>query len=189
MPHGRKAASKTPMDAYADGCRATSISTGHPTRTSRRSSSPPTSRPVNASGSRRHFKPCLLSLVRMSKSASLNLVALRAGIQATRTQTFSNIAEWLSDEFSVCVLLAYDENVTAQAYRLDFPIYRSFGNPGLLKWIRLVALDEVHHFSNLVALIRRSHRHRLNEVAPMLDRLVERDLSGEDYSATFVLDH
>jgi len=53
----------------------------------------------------------------------------------------------------------------------------------------LVALDEVHHFSNLVALIRRSHRHRLNEVAPMLDRLVERDLSGEDYSATFVLDH
>jgi IS30 family transposase len=29
--HGKKAASKTPMDAYADGCHATSISTGHPT--------------------------------------------------------------------------------------------------------------------------------------------------------------
>jgi hypothetical protein len=25
MPHGKKAASKTPMDAYASGCRTTSI--------------------------------------------------------------------------------------------------------------------------------------------------------------------
>jgi hypothetical protein len=44
-PHGKKAASKTPMDAYVDGCRAISISIAHPTRTSRRSSSPPTSPP------------------------------------------------------------------------------------------------------------------------------------------------
>src|SRR5271165_1862541 len=82
MPHGKKAASKTPMDAYVDGCRATSISTGHPTRKSRRSSSRPTSRPANASGSRRHSKPCLPSLERTFKSASLNRVALRSGIQA-----------------------------------------------------------------------------------------------------------
>ena len=78
----QKAASKTPMDAYGDGCRAISISTGHPTRTSRRSSSRPTSRLVNASGSRRHSKPYLPSLERTFKSASLNRVALRSGIQA-----------------------------------------------------------------------------------------------------------
>ena len=30
MPHGKKAASKTPMDAYVDGCHATWISIGHP---------------------------------------------------------------------------------------------------------------------------------------------------------------
>src|SRR5215472_578460 len=84
MPHGKKAASKTPMDAYADGCRATSISTGHPTRRSRRSSSPPTSRPVNASASRRLSKLCLPSLERMCKSGSLNPVALRSGIQGVR---------------------------------------------------------------------------------------------------------
>ena len=53
----QKAASKTPMDAYVDGCRATSISTGHPTKTSKRSSSRPTLPPGNASGSRRHSKP------------------------------------------------------------------------------------------------------------------------------------
>ena len=69
------------MDAYADGWPATSISTGHPPGKSRRSSSPQTSRPANASGSRRHSKPCLPSLERTCKSASLNLVALRSGIQ------------------------------------------------------------------------------------------------------------
>ena len=53
----QKGGIKTPMDAYVDGCRATWISTGHPTKTSRRSSSRPTSPPVNASGSRRHSKP------------------------------------------------------------------------------------------------------------------------------------
>src|SRR4029077_589220 len=82
MPHGKKAASKTPMDAYVDGCPATSISIGHPTRTSRRSSSRQTSRPANASGSKRHSKPCLPSLERTFKSASFKHVALRSGIQA-----------------------------------------------------------------------------------------------------------
>src|SRR5271165_2788142 len=90
MPHGKKAASKTPMDAYADGCRATSISTGHPTRKSRRSSSRPTSRPANASASRRHSKPCLPSLERMFKSASLKRVALRSGIQGGLVQTMDD---------------------------------------------------------------------------------------------------
>ena len=74
------------LKAYADGCRATSISTGHPTRKSRRSSSPPTSRPVNASASRRLSKLCLPSSERMCKSASLNPVALRSGIQEARLQ-------------------------------------------------------------------------------------------------------
>src|SRR5277367_5677224 len=90
MPHGKKAASKTPMDAYADGCRATSISTAYPTGKSRRSSSPPTSPPVNASGSRRHSKPCLPSLERMCKSTSLNLVALRSGIQGGHVRVAYN---------------------------------------------------------------------------------------------------
>jgi hypothetical protein len=52
MPHGKKAASKTPMDAYVDGCRVTWISTECPKRKSRRSSSPQTSRRANASASR-----------------------------------------------------------------------------------------------------------------------------------------
>src|SRR5580692_6218353 len=86
MPHGKKAASKTPMDAYVDGCHATWISIGHPTRISRRSSSRRTSPLVNASGSRRHSKPWLPSLERTFKSASLKHVALRSGIQALRVR-------------------------------------------------------------------------------------------------------
>jgi hypothetical protein len=77
MPHGKKAASKTPIDAYVDGCHATWISIGHPTRISRRSSSRRTSRLVNASGSRRlpsldcrawkgHSNPLLLSTLRFA---------------------------------------------------------------------------------------------------------------------------
>jgi hypothetical protein len=42
------------------------------------------SHPANASGSRRLSKPCLPSLERMCKSASLNPVALRSGIQGER---------------------------------------------------------------------------------------------------------
>jgi hypothetical protein len=53
MPHGKKAALKTPIDAYVDRCRATWISTGHPTRKFRRSSPRRTSSPLNARGSRR----------------------------------------------------------------------------------------------------------------------------------------
>jgi hypothetical protein len=51
-----------------------------------------TSRPVNASGSRRHSKPYLPSLKRTFKSASLNRVALRSGIQGVFVRTHSTSA-------------------------------------------------------------------------------------------------
>ena len=52
----------------------------------------PTSPPINASGSRCLSKPCLPSLERMSKSASLNPVALRSRIQAPRSPADSPVA-------------------------------------------------------------------------------------------------
>src|SRR3954468_1322119 len=78
---GKKAASKTPMADYDDGCRVTSISTRSPIKTSRRSSSPPISRPVNASASRHRSRSSSPNLEKTSKSASLDAVALRSGIQ------------------------------------------------------------------------------------------------------------
>src|SRR3954449_12829387 len=82
MRPGKKAASKTPMADYDDGCRVTSISTSSPIKTSRRSSSPPISRPVNASASRHRSRSSSPNLEKTSKSASLDAVALRSGIQA-----------------------------------------------------------------------------------------------------------
>ena len=67
------------MDAYVDGCRATSISTGHPDREIQEIVLKTNLTP----GKCRHSKPCLPSLERRSKSASLSLVALRSGIQPT----------------------------------------------------------------------------------------------------------
>src|SRR5215472_16323221 len=80
MPPGKKAASKTPMADYDDGCRVTSISTSSPITTSRRSSSPLISRPANASASRHHSRPSTPNLEKTSKSASLDPVALHPGI-------------------------------------------------------------------------------------------------------------
>jgi hypothetical protein len=106
-----------------------------------------------------------------------------------RNQNFSDLAELVTDEFSVCVLLAYDEAVTAKAYSMDYPIYDSLNNRNLSKWIRLVARDEVYHCRNLVELIRRFHNRRLGELAATLDRIVDRDRTRNGYGATFVLDH
>src|SRR5437868_6286696 len=80
MPPGKKAASKTPMADYDDGCRVTSISTSSPITTSRRSSSPLISRPANASASRHRSRPSTPNLEKTSKSVSLDPVALHPGI-------------------------------------------------------------------------------------------------------------
>src|SRR5437762_7854780 len=82
MPPGKKAASKTPMADYDDGCRVTSISTSSPITTSRRSSSPLISRPANASASRHRSRPSTPNLEKTSKSVSLDPVALHPGIHA-----------------------------------------------------------------------------------------------------------
>ncbi|HEX9167540.1 MAG TPA: hypothetical protein VF886_01245, partial [Roseiarcus sp.] len=52
--------------------------------------------PRNASGSRRHFKPCLPSLEVMFKSASPKRVALRSGIQARFHEAQSRARPYLA---------------------------------------------------------------------------------------------
>ncbi len=79
------AKSKTPMDAYVDGCHATWISIGHPTRISRRSScTTKTSRLANASGSRRPSKPWLPSLERTLNPLLLNPLRFAPGSRLSK---------------------------------------------------------------------------------------------------------
>src|SRR5271165_6183992 len=149
MPHGKKAVSKTPMDAYADGCRATSISTAHPTRTSRRSSSRPTSRPVNASGSRRHSKPCLPSSERTFKSASLSLVALRSGIQGGQLERLLRSGARFAEKAIVLDALDRGEATTIATRRVGpaLAFERMWEETGCRGVIERLASARKHDFS------------------------------------------
>jgi len=108
---------------------------------------------------------------------------------AQRNADFSRISELLDDEFLFCLVLAYDELATTHAYHRDFMFYDSLGPAELKTWIRLVRNDEALHFANLIRLIGEQHRHRIPEARRALDRILEVDVRGEAYEATFVLDH
>ena len=102
---------------------------------------------------------------------------------------FEPLMEFLGDEFHICLILAYDEIVTTISYAKDHSFYRSFGHPNFLKWIRLVTRDESYHFTNLMEVISRVHPERIPEIPRLIDRIVEADLSQDEYIGTFVLDH
>jgi hypothetical protein len=106
----------------------------------------------------------------------------------SRPVDFSPVHELLRDEFSVCVVLAYDELFTAQSCHKDFALFSS-SDPRLGRWIRLVARDEGYHFLNVVDVLRRNHAHRRREIPAMLDTLMHWDEQERPYQATFVLDH
>jgi len=115
-------------------------------------------------------------------------VALARLVRA-RASGFSGLSPFLENEFRLCVLLAYDEMVTARAYAADFPIYDSLGDKRLSMWIRGVCRDESLHCRNMVELLRLRYPVQLQDIPPMLDELASFDSGAEEYTGTFVLDH
>src|ERR1700747_3650547 len=81
MPRGKRAESKTPTVDYAAGCLVRSTSTKCTTKKSRKSSSPPISRPENAWASRPLSRRSSRSLAKTCKSGSHSPVALGSRIQ------------------------------------------------------------------------------------------------------------
>ena len=106
-----------------------------------------------------------------------------------RTADFSPIEGYLQDEFTICMVLAYDELVTANSCRMDFPLFGAFGDARFLRWIRLVARDEAFHFLNILDVIRRQHAQRIPDAVDVLKRLRRYDGAGHPYLSTFVMDH
>jgi len=106
-----------------------------------------------------------------------------------RAAELESLQDFLQDEFSLLVLLAYDEIVTTKAYVRDFPIYDSFGRPELSTFIRLVARDEAFHFKRIVAMLRSRFAEQLGEVPAVLSLVLAADQVDRPYAATFVLDH
>lgn len=106
-----------------------------------------------------------------------------------RSANFAPIEQYLEDEFMICIVLAYDELVTANSCRMDFGLFAAFGDPRFLRWIRLVARDEAYHFLNILDVVRLRHAHRIRQVPGLLARLRQYDGGGNPYMSTFVMDH
>lgn len=105
-----------------------------------------------------------------------------------RPVDFSEFEEFLSDEFKLCVLFAYDEYATVLTYQKD-SFYDRFGHPAFLEWIRNVRADEALHFINAVRLIHAKHAHRIPETLEVIHRIIEIEEGLTSYKSTFLFDH
>jgi len=108
----------------------------------------------------------------------------------SRPHNFTPIARFLDDEFKICLVIAYDEIATTRAYWEDYrDRYPRWGNPDVVEWIRLVTRDEAFHFANVLEVIKECHAERILEVPAIIDEFIQWDSGGNEYRATFVLDH
>jgi hypothetical protein len=107
-----------------------------------------------------------------------------------RVPDFADMKEFFTDEFKLCIVLAYDELVSTRAYNEDVPLYRSLGPKEFNTWIQNVRGDEALHYLNSLRVAQARHRERLPEAGAILQRILEIDLSEDKrYQATFILDH
>jgi hypothetical protein len=102
---------------------------------------------------------------------------------------FDPIAGFFEDEFSICLLLAYDEIATFKSYLAEFPFYRAFGDARVFRWFQRVTNDELNHFLNSLEIIRHRYTARISEVSDTIDLFIKWDAERHSYNRTFVLDH
>ncbi|MDI3565571.1 hypothetical protein [Bradyrhizobium sp. Arg816] len=112
---------------------------------------------------------------------------LRARLDA-RPHDFGPIVEHLKDEFSLMVIIAFDEMCTCRAYAAEKPFYDALGNNTFHHWLRQVIADEAVHSMNAVNVIRACYRDRIDQAATILDNVI-RASHNLRYSGTFVLDY
>ncbi len=108
-----------------------------------------------------------------------------------RQPDFSGITEFLTDELSICLLLAYDEIVTAHVYERSIFSYQQIEQTILPKWIKKVKQDEVAHFLGIIDVINseKKHGHDKKIIENILLRILDVDMNQKEYGGTFVLDH
>ncbi|WP_246738292.1 hypothetical protein [Bradyrhizobium sp. CCBAU 051011] len=106
-----------------------------------------------------------------------------------RSHNFSAINEYLKDEFSVMVMIAFDEMCTCHAYAADKGFYAGLGSDRFVRWLREVTADEAIHSMNAVNVIRARYSDRIGEVGTILDGLTSSVADESGYGGTFVLDY
>lgn len=103
---------------------------------------------------------------------------------------FSHIEDFMKDEFTILLSIAFDEVTSTRAYKQDVSFFDSFENESLSTWIRYAARDEAAHYGNAMKILRLNHSHRFDEVEAILDKIVEFETSESfDYQRTFIFDH
>lgn len=106
-----------------------------------------------------------------------------------RPYDFSPIGEYFKDEFTICLLIAFDEILTTKGYATEHALYASLGPSGVSEWFKQVTRDEAYHFKNAMEVIRVKHSHRRSEISEVVNALITLDTQSNDYKGTFVLDH
>ncbi|MFB9263041.1 hypothetical protein ACFFWD_07630 [Bradyrhizobium erythrophlei] len=106
-----------------------------------------------------------------------------------RSHDFSAINEYLEDEFSLIVMIAFDEMCTCRAYAKDKEFYAGLGSSRFVHWLREVIADEAVHSMNAVNVIRARYCDRIPGVGQILDSLISSIADDPDYAGTFVLDY
>ncbi|AMA61550.1 hypothetical protein BCCGELA001_29005 [Bradyrhizobium sp. CCGE-LA001] len=107
---------------------------------------------------------------------------------ADRLHDFSAIDEYLKDEFSLLVMIAFDEMCTCRAYAADREFYAGLGS-NFLRWLREVVADEAVHSINAANIIRTRYRERIPEVGAILDAVISSVGDDLEYNGTFVMDY
>lgn len=105
-----------------------------------------------------------------------------------RQPDFTALRPLLADEFSLCVVLAFDELASARSYARDRRRFRGFG-PVAVRLFQCAARDEFLHCRNALDLVRTFHADRRHDVASVLAAVIAHDVSPQfRYGATFLLD-
>ena len=107
-----------------------------------------------------------------------------------READFTPLEPFLADEFSICLLLAYDELATTLSYAEDWKLfYPRFGDERLTGWMKRLAADEARHYGNLIRVLTTVHRNSLPRAVRVMDAIHALDLERPEYRGTFVPDH
>lgn len=108
----------------------------------------------------------------------------------TRQPNFEAIEEFMADEFSILLSIAFDEITSTRAYRQDFNLFDSLGPSCLSTWIRNAAKDEAAHYGNAIKILKLRHKPRLKESSAILDKILAHETSSAfTYNNTFIFDH
>ncbi|KDM66227.1 hypothetical protein ACIDI_64c00010 [Acidiphilium sp. JA12-A1] len=107
-----------------------------------------------------------------------------------RKPDFGPISHFISDEFKICVVLAYDELVSARGYKMFVEEFKQFGPKEYVTWVLNASRDEALHYQNFLDVAKVVHHGTRAAVDEIMRDIVLYETNPEmTYNATFLMDH